>query len=442
MIPPRFTLPCSIGLGLAATLFLSGCGTAPVQTSTAPTAPASASPAVVAMPEIEPIDMAPQGSKPVGFQKALLTMETGAEIGKVTGGWLHIEQTRLKARPGEGSKQLKAIALEELKKAHYTVPGSENPLFGDDESAKARFQLGAQIPAVKLDLHVQPGWSSATVTETGSMTIEWKLFDTLNQKVVFEKTLQTQHARTAKFNEGDDPELLMFRRNLRTLLATPAFAAFMRPGDPKAASDHPAASTPLTIATGAADARHELPAEFATVLESFVTIEPGTGFASGVLISQSGYVLTAAHVITGLKTVPVRLHGGIVLESEIVRQDENADVALLKLPGAGYRPLALAKSEMAELGADIYTIGNPASKQLNATITRGVVSGYREIGGRKFLQTDAAANPGSSGGPLLDKSGQVLGIVSWKVVGAEYQGLAFAVPVQQAITVLNLKIEP
>lgn len=435
----RLYRPCSLGICITVSLLFSGCATAPNQPASATSS--ASTPVAIEMAEIHPIDMAPLGSKPVGFQKALLTMETGADIGKVTGGWLHIEHTRLKAHPGEGSKQLKAIALEELKKAHYTIPGSDNPLFGDDESAKARYQLGAQIPQVKLDIHFQPGWVSATVTERGYMTIEWKVFDTLNQKVVFEKTLQTQHARTGKFDQGEEAELLMFRRNLRTLLATPEFAAFMRPSDAKQDNELSKAPTPLAIDTGAANIKHELPTQFSTVLESFITLEPGTGLASGVLISQNGYALTAAHVVTGLKVVSVRLHSGIVLEAEIVRLDENADIALIKLPGAGYPPLALAIGETAKLGTDIYTIGNPASKQLNATIARGVVSGYRDIDGRKFIQTDAAANPGSSGGPLLSKEGQILGIVSWKVVGAEYQGLAFAVPVQQAIEVLNLKIE-
>ncbi len=336
---------------------------------------------------------------------------------------------------------MKTIALEELKKAHYTVPGGDNPLFGEDESGKARYQLGAQIPRVKLDVHVQPGWASASVTETGGMTIDWQLYDTLNQKVVFSKTTEVTHARTGRLDEGEDPELLMFRHSMRTLLASADFAAFMRPGDHQAPGETTAAGAPLSISTGTAETKLELPANFSAVLDSFVTIEPGTGLASGMLISSSGYVLTAAHVVNGVKTVAVRLHGGMVLEAEVVRQNENADVALLKMPGSGYKPLRLKTSDQAELGTDVYTVGNPASKMLNATITRGVVSGYREIDGRKFIQTDAAANPGSSGGPLLDKDGQILGVISWKVVGTEFQGLAFAVPIREAIAVLDLKLE-
>jgi S1-C subfamily serine protease len=87
-------------------------------------------------------------------------------------------------------------------------------------------------------------------------------------------------------------------------------------------------------------------------------------------------------------------------------------------------------------------MGNPAAKELIGSVTKGVVSGNREFAGRKLIQTDAAANPGSSGGPLLDKSGRVIGLISWKFAGAEYQGLAFAVPIREALARLNITMSP
>jgi serine protease Do len=385
--------------------------------------------------------MGPAGSKPVAFQRAILTMDTGAQIGKITGGWLNVVHETLKATPGDSPKQFTYIAREELRKAHYTTPGADNALFGEDQSAKARYQLGGEIPNLQLDVHFQPGWSSATVTSRGSMTIDWQVYDTLLQKVVFKKTVVSQFYESVKYDESQSALYTMFRRNVRQLLAQPDFVAFMRPTSAGAAD----ADTPesvLTVAAGGSTAKIELPGDFPDVLNSFVVVEPGAGLGSGFLISSDGYVLTAAHVVTGLKTVPVRLHAGVVLEASVVRLNENADIALLKLPGSSYTPLRLSEHDNPSIGSDVYAVGNPAAKELSASVTRGVISGNREIEGRKFIQTDAAASPGSSGGPLLDKSGHVLGVISWKFAGPEYQGLVFAVPVHAALERLHVTVTP
>lgn len=392
-------------------------------------------------PEIRPVDMAPQGSKPIAFQRVILTMQTGTEIGKVTGGWLHLPQSTLRASPGEGSKQFGYLAREELSKAHYTIPGGDNQLFGQDESAKARYQLGAEIPEIHLDMHVQPGWSSATINSSGSMTVSWQLYDTLMQKVVFKKTTITPFSKSGKFDEGDLGYFEMFRKSLRQLLAQADFVDFMRPDTQTARTEKESSETSIDILVGRPAEVFELPGSFPSVLDSFVAVEPGVTLGSGFLISVDGYVVTAAHVVFGLKTVPVRLHGGVVLEATVVRLNENADVALLKLPGSSYRPLnVVGEMSSASIGADVYAIGNPAAKELNASVSRGVVSGIREIAGRKFIQTDAAANPGSSGGPLLAKNGRVLGVISWKFAGPEYQGLAFVVPIREALNLMHVKL--
>ena len=417
-------------------MFLPGC-----ESTDSSSTPAAARPATASTPRVEPrpeddaareytpIDMAPAGSKLVVFQRAILTMETGAPIGKVTGGWLHVPVTTLTATPGEGSKQFAYVAREELLKAHYTIPGGDNQLFGENESAKARYQMGAEIPKIHLDVHMQPGWTSVSSTSNGALTAVWQIYDTLAQKVVFKQTTETAFHHEGPANEGEAEILRMFRKSFRQLLAQPEFAAFMRPGAPGGQTETDAQSE-LKISVGGSHEKLELPGSFPSVLDSFVAVEPGAALGSGFLISSDGYVLTAAHVVSGLKTVPVRLRGGMVLEATVVRLNENADTALLKIPGSSYRPLiVVGEATPVPVGLDVYAIGNPAAKELTASVSRGVVSGNREIDGRKFIQTDAAANPGSSGGPLLGRDGRVLGLINWKFAGPEYQGLAFAIPI-------------
>jgi hypothetical protein len=92
------------------------------------------------------------------------------------------------------------------------------------------------------------------------------------------------------------------------------------------------------------------------------------------------------------------------------------------------------------LGTEVYAIGSPASEKLAFSLTRGIVSGLRDFDGRKYLQTDASISPGNSGGPLVDKQGRAAAIVSWKVAARSIEGVAFGVPVEDALRGLSLSI--
>src|SRR6185312_6797440 len=152
--------------------------------------------------DFTPVDMAPGGSKPLVYQRTILTMETGKQIGKITAGWLHMGAGTITSHPGEGSKQFAFVAREELLKAHYTIPGGDNQLFGDNEAMKARYQLGAEIPKMHLDVHVQPGWTHVNATSDGSITVIWQVYDTLSQKVVFKKTTDTAFHHEGAADDG------------------------------------------------------------------------------------------------------------------------------------------------------------------------------------------------------------------------------------------------
>jgi hypothetical protein len=91
-------------------------------------------------------------------------------------------------------------------------------------------------------------------------------------------------------------------------------------------------------------------------------------------------------------------------------------------------------------GAEVYAAGAPESLDLAFSLTRGIVSGLPVIEGRRRLQTDASVNPGNSGGPLADSNGSVIGIVSSKLMGAKVEGLAFAIPVGDALAALGLRL--
>lgn len=155
------------------------------------------------------------------------------------------------------------------------------------------------------------------------------------------------------------------------------------------------------------------------------------GAGSGVIISPDGYALTNNHVVRGAGRVEGVLEDGSVVSAEIVGTDPDTDLALLRLNGGGHRSADLGDSDALRVGELSIAIGNPLG--LQATVTVGVISALRRTlrgeSGRLIedvIQTDAALNPGNSGGALVDAQGAVVGVNTAIIGGA--QGLCFAVP--------------
>jgi hypothetical protein len=111
-----------------------------------------------------------------------------------------------------------------------------------------------------------------------------------------------------------------------------------------------------------------------------------------------------------------------------VASDARQDIALLRADGEHWACLPLSPTP-AEVGTELYAIGSPLGEALEFSVSKGIVSGARRVGDVRFLQTDASLNPGNSGGPLVDLSGHLLAIVSWKLEAEGIEGLGFGVPV-------------
>ncbi|MFT3726280.1 MAG: trypsin-like peptidase domain-containing protein [Terricaulis sp.] len=155
------------------------------------------------------------------------------------------------------------------------------------------------------------------------------------------------------------------------------------------------------------------------------------GAGSGVIISPDGYALTNNHVVKGAGRVEGVLNDGSVASAEVVGTDPDTDLALLRLSGRGHHHAQLGDSGALNVGELAIAIGNPLG--LQATVTVGVISALRRTlrgeSGRLIedvIQTDAALNPGNSGGALVDGTGAVVGINTAIIGGA--QGICFAVP--------------
>jgi hypothetical protein len=150
--------------------------------------------------------------------------------------------------------------------------------------------------------------------------------------------------------------------------------------------------------------------------------------------------MTAAHVVDA-PTLKLRLRDGTEMDAVPVRVVEREDVALLRpVKPLAASPCAPLREDAPLSGAEVYAAGAPASLDLAFSLTRGIVSGIPVIAGHRRLQTDASVSPGNSGGPLVDASGAAAGIVSFKIVSTKVEGVAFAVPMREALSALGLKI--
>lgn len=167
----------------------------------------------------------------------------------------------------------------------------------------------------------------------------------------------------------------------------------------------------------------------------FAYKEQSTG--SGFVISSDGYILTNCHVVDGAARVKVNASDGQTFEAEIMGLDRKLDLALLKVEAQA--PLAIATlgdSDGVDVGDGVIAIGSPFG--LTQTVTAGIVSAIgrvlKESPYDNFIQTDASINPGNSGGPLVNSRGEVVGINTAKIAGAD--GLGFAIPINLVKTVL------
>lgn len=147
----------------------------------------------------------------------------------------------------------------------------------------------------------------------------------------------------------------------------------------------------------------------ATLLRAAVlTIEAGGRSGSGFVVSRQGYVLTNQHVVGSNRFVKLRLASGRELVGEVLQQNARRDVALIKTE-SGLDPLALRGGDLAP-GETVYALGSPLGEKYSGSLTRGIVSAYRERDGQRFIQSDVTILSGSSGGPLLDEAGRVVGL--------------------------------
>lgn len=168
---------------------------------------------------------------------------------------------------------------------------------------------------------------------------------------------------------------------------------------------------------------------------------PINGVGAGFCVDQSGTILTSAHVVDGARSITVTLFDGEQLPGELLALDLSQDIAVLRLPSTsrGCSAVTLGDSDSLRVGQNALVVGSPLG--LGFTLSSGIISGLGTTAGTRssavprLIQTTAPINPGNSGGPLVDLKGQVIGIATATLVGA--QNIGFALPINAAKVALS-----
>ena len=269
-----------------------------------------------------------------------------------------------------------------------------------------------------------------------SVTVKWEVFAPKLQKVVF-SLVSTGSIHTDSFGAvpGREFEIRAYAESLHRMLTDPGFTALKAIAGPAIATAAApvAAQAPLHLKAATVPAGGTQ-ANAATLRNAAATVMHDNVSGSAFYIAD-GYLLTNHHVVGNAHYVKVKLASGRLLVGEVVRDDARRDVALVKTEPAGVLPLHVAMGEP-PVGEDVFAIGSPLGQELAGTFTRGVLSGTRAHDGLEFLQSDAAVNPGNSGGPLLDGASNVIGMTVLKINQAA--GLSFFIPIRDVANALQL----
>lgn len=374
-----------------------------------------------------------QNSNPVAFFRVLFNVPN-QKIGAHHDGLAKVPQSEHYWSVGQffGDAQYKVVATDILKQYGYNVLGMENTLFGEDNSAKAQYQLGATIKDVKYNTYA-PLAGNYSESE---LNVEWQLYDAYSKNTIF-----TYASSGYGKNKGINNACMLdaFADAFRKMLLNSEFSTILtsEKNDATAA----AAQNLEKISISNPDLPPlDLPQQMEKALETVVLIKVGQSHGSGVMISPDGYVLTAEHVVHGISEVLVVFSNKTSANAKVLRTDPNQDIALLKMETEGLPYLTVSIQDTYPIGDEIFIIGNPLDEKLALTVSKGIISAVRNNPDRKvdWIQTDASINPGNSGGPMVNKQGKVIGIVSWKFTNQE--GLGFAASIRAIKENLGLEL--
>jgi S1-C subfamily serine protease len=340
-----------------------------------------------------------------------------------------------------GVNQFVTRADDVLGSAGFRTPFiQKNELFSDQNrnSGTPRFLIGGKV----TDIWVELGPTTVIgIKAKNWCTIEWKVFDKVLDQVVLTDVSKGEfdgkYTNPTELNVmmdlfQDALENFLQQGTLYTLVKNAGAAAPAGNGDPMVSASTAKLSpvAPLKF--------ESMPELIQYATQACVTVTSEGHLASGVMISETGWMITTAQITTFASPMTVVLSNGVELEAKVVATDADADLALLQVKGSKFKALPLGKGLPIRLGEEIVTVGTPKSLDLGQSVGKGIVSGKRQEGALTLIQTDMPVSAGNSGGPIFNKEGRVIGIIYGKAFAKGADGTAVAVPIETALKRLGL----
>lgn len=330
--------------------------------------------------------------------------------------------------------------------ADYGYAVAADKTFALQENTSIDLSLAAVVTDIRL---AHCGSRSApdlrTFTQNSTyLKIEWTVFDNLARRVVFKTTsegVDDSFKKPPRFNGAAISASLAFRQATEYLLAQQEFVDILLANTRlnTGFSDEGGSIKDIKIVHG--NPATKFVSKTGEIEKASVTIRTAGGHGSGFVISAPGYVLTNYHVVAQNKEVIV-IMGGKEQRAVVVRSNPDRDVALLKLERSfDAEPMHIDAHDVS-LGEEIYVVGTPLDERLDFSISRGIISARRTLDEKSYYQTDAAVNPGNSGGPVFNSSGNVIGITVAGMFTRDggSRNINYVIPILDALDALKIKM--
>ncbi len=330
---------------------------------------------------------------------------------------------------------------------NYRVVSNSEKRFNMQQKETSDLSLGATIKDIKLAFCGRSNASNLNVYSQNStyLKIHWEIFDNLSREIIFEtetEGLDSSSNKAPKMNGAAVSFGLAFSQSVEGLLSNREFIDVLTHNKLKTTTTKNSANEQgvRNIAVSYGNSSTDFSSQIDEIKKATATVRTKSGHGSGFVITQSGYVLTNHHVANENSELIVVI-AGIEHAASLVKSDPKRDVALLKIEGSFSGSAVKMSNKGARLGEKIFVIGTPLAELLNFSITSGIISANREMNGKSYYQTDAAVNPGNSGGPVFDEYGNVIGItVSGHFTeSGGSQNINYLIPIGSALKSLGIK---
>jgi serine protease Do len=342
---------------------------------------------------------------------------------------------------GNWSTELGDVFYEDLTGLGYSIAGDPADIFNQQTTvASSEYLIGGRLVDLKGNYCQKHHWWDGRPLNTFSgetyVKIEWSVLNTLTKNVIINKTTEGYGVQEKPIVDGVYSSFVVAFSNALQTFATDEKLRAIAVGEQISSKEENESTNSFTkISQGEKSELFSVD----QIKPYIVTVRIGTGHGSGVIIGKDGFVITNSHVVGSAESVQIVTSLGLEIEGKVVALNKQRDVALIKIPMRIREPISISL-DLPQVGSDIFAVGSPLNEELALTVTKGISSAVRKdsASGNFFIQGDVAISPGSSGGPLFDKSGNVIGIAVAGYSGSNASGLNLFIPIEEVFKFLNL----